>query len=212
MNLKKGIKELIDKYPFLLPRNVWSDELDSDYDYSYCWFKDDIPQGWWERWGLAYLDDLKEVLEKYNYVDKFRFSQVKEKFGGLRAYNFGQPKEWDSHELAWEYISKHTCINCGMFPVPMRHFWWVSPYCDYHAFKVNRNSKEEIDNITEKNWDGRVQEYLIIKHFNTEQDDYKEWIDMKPFYNKIGWEYTEDDLILKDELLKIIEEKENGKK
>ena len=27
----------------------------------------------------------------------------------------------------WEYISEHTCINCGKFPAPMRYNGWISP-------------------------------------------------------------------------------------
>ena len=30
-------KELIKKYPFLLPRNVWTDKVPEDYDYSYTY-------------------------------------------------------------------------------------------------------------------------------------------------------------------------------
>ena len=210
----ENIKELIEKYPFLLPRNVWTDKLEEDYDYSYCWFKDDIPQGWWKFFGLAYLDDLKEVLEKYNYVDKFRFLQVKEKFGGLRAYNSGAPEEWFSHEYAWEYISEHTCVNCGKFPVRMRDDGWVCPWCD-DCFKENHNNlnEEEFAKYSEK-WtidkDDRLQEYLVINHFSKD-GDYQEWIDMKPYYDKLGWKYTDKDLILKDELEKLMEEKANAK-
>lgn len=206
----ENIKELIEKYPFLLPRNVWTDKLDDDYDYSYCWFKDDIPQGWWKFFGLVYLDDLKEVLEKYDFLDKFRFLQVKEKYGGLRAYNGGAPEEWFSHEYAWEYISEHTCVECGKFPVPMRYFGWVSPYCEEHAWNGREWTDEEKKKITEKNWDGRLLEYLVINHFSKD-GDYQEWIDMKPYYNKLGWKYTNKDLILKDELEKLMEEKANAK-
>lgn len=210
----ENIKELIEKYQFLLPRNVWTDKLEEDYDYSYCWFKDDIPQGWWKFFGLVYLDDLKEVLEKYDFLDKFRFLQVKEKFGGLRAYNSGAPEEWFSHEHAWEYISEHTCINCGKFPVRMRDDGWVCPWCD-DCFKENHDnlSEDELTKYTEK-WtidkDDRLQEYLVINHFSKD-GDYQEWIDMKPYYNKLGWKYTDKDLILKDELEKLMEEKANAK-
>ena len=39
------IKQLVERYPFLLPRNVFTDELEEDYDYSYL-FPLEIPQGW----------------------------------------------------------------------------------------------------------------------------------------------------------------------
>lgn len=201
MTDKKEIKYLIDKYPFLLPRNVWTDKLDEKYDYSYCWFKDDIPQGWWNRWGLIYLEDMKEVLEKYDFLDKFRFSQVKEKMGGLRAYNFGAPEEWFSHEPAWEYISEHTCVKCGKFPVKMRYDSWISPWCD-ECFSSQETLIDMVnpDELTIDE-DDRLLEYLIINHYSKD-GDYQEIIDMKPYYDKIGWEYTNEDLIRIEEVEK----------
>ena len=102
----------------------------------------------------------------------------------------GAPDEWLEHEYAWKYISEHTCVECGKFPVPMRYFSWISPYCDKHA--MNRRD------ITEKSWDGRLLEYLTIKHFSKD-GDYQELIDMKPYYDKIGWNYTKDDLLNEEE-------------
>lgn len=203
-----NVKELIEKYPFLLPRNVWTDKLDDNYDYSYCWFKDDIPEGWWKFFGLAYLDDLKEVLEKNDFLDKFRFSQVKEKLGGLRAYNNGAPEEWFSHEYAWEYISEHTCVNCGKFPVKMRDDGWMYPLCDECFREAHSNlNDDEFKKYSEK-WtidkDSRLQEYLVINHFSKD-GDYQELIDMKPYYEKLGWNFTKEDLISVEEFKSMLE-------
>ena len=33
-------KELIERYPFLLPRNRWTGEIPEDYDYDYCYYYD----------------------------------------------------------------------------------------------------------------------------------------------------------------------------
>ena len=38
-------KELIEKYPFLQPRNVFTDKVSGDYDYSYILIKDNIYNG-----------------------------------------------------------------------------------------------------------------------------------------------------------------------
>ena len=144
------------------------------------------------------------MLDKYNVdYDKVIFFQVKEKFGGLRVYHNGMPEEWDAHEHAWEYISEHTCVECGKFPVPMRYFSWISPLCEKHAWKDSEWSEEDKKQITEKNWDGRLLEYIVVNHYSNE-GDYEEWIDMKPFYNKIGWKYTKKDLIGKEEIIKLI--------
>ena len=207
MEDKQVIKELIDKYPFLLPRNVWTDKEIEDYDYSWCLFKNEIPDGWWDRWGLIYLDDLKEVLEKYDFLDKFRFSQVKEKFGGLRAYNNGAPEEWFSHEYAWEYISEHTCVKCGKFPSKMRYDYWISPWCD-KCFGSQETLVDMVhpDELTIDE-DDRLLEYLEIGEYSRNGFRNK-LIDMKPYYKKIGWEFTDEDLISREEAEELYKKRE----
>ena len=39
-------KKLIEEYPFLMPRNVFTDKIDPEYDYSYILGVDDLPKGW----------------------------------------------------------------------------------------------------------------------------------------------------------------------
>ena len=207
-------KELLEKYPFLVLRNSYTGEIikQSDPDNPHIEFKYDIPPGWWKCFGIALLDDIKEIMDKHNMkYEDFMFHQVKEKYGSICIYHNGMPEEWSSHEHAWEYISEHTCVECGIFPVPMRYFSWISPFCD-NCIKSHRAwSKELEDKITEKGWSGRVQEYIVVSHFSKE-GDYQEWIDMKPFYDKIGWKYTDKDLISKEEIEELIKKrkKEEG--
>lgn len=33
---QEEIKQLVERYPYLLPRNVWTDKVPEDYDYTYC--------------------------------------------------------------------------------------------------------------------------------------------------------------------------------
>lgn len=207
---KELILLLTQHYPFLLPRNVWTGKLDENYNYSYCRFMNEIPPGWWNTFGLLYLEDLKEILDKYNYIKDFMFSDVKEKHGHLVASSFGAPEEWFSHEYAWEYISKHTCVKCGKFPVKMRDDGWESPWCD-GCFKENHDNLNEEDfaKYSEK-WtidkDDRLQEYLVISHFSKD-GNYQEWIDMKPYYKLIDWNFTKDDLISLEELQELRKKK-----
>lgn len=210
----KRNKELIEKYPFLAPRGLNGKVL-KDFKWTHNDFELGMPQGWWKSWGLIYCQDLKDVCERNNVdLNSIYSIQVKEKYGGLRNYLNQYPEEWLSHEFAWEYISEHTCVKCGKFPVKMRDDGWVSPWCD-ECFKENHNnlSEEDFAKYSEK-WtidkDDRLQEYLVINHFSKD-GDYQEWIDMKPYYNKLGWKYTDKDLILKDELEKLMEEKANAK-
>lgn len=205
-------KKLLEKYPFLVLRNSMTGEIiaQNNSEHFHIEFKDDIPQGWWKAFGIAYLDDFKEMLDKHNMnYDKVMFFQVKEKYGGLRVYHNGMPEEWDAHEHAWEYISEHTCVKCGKFPVPMRNDGWLSPWCD-ECFKEQVNNKDEeyIDRWTIDK-DNRLLEYLVI-NYSSKEKDWQEIIDMKPYYDKLGWKYTVKDLIDMEEAQKIREELEKS--
>ena len=121
-------KELIKKYPFLLPRNVWTDKVLEDYDYSYTRL-DEIPDGWRIAFGEQLCEELKDALLQAGYLDKFRFTQIKEKYGTLRLYNNGCNKEaWDVINK-YEALSARTCIVCGK-PATKISQGWICPYCD----------------------------------------------------------------------------------
>jgi len=83
-------KALIEKYPFLLPRNRWTGEVVESYNYSYTEL-DDLPDGWRIAWGDQICEEIKEELVKYDFLDKYRITQIKEKYGTLRWYDNGTP-------------------------------------------------------------------------------------------------------------------------
>lgn len=72
-------KELIKKYPWLLPTD-WQGDTPIGYDYSYTWL-DDLPTGWRIAFGDLICEEIQKELEKYNYVDKYGIIQIKEKYG-----------------------------------------------------------------------------------------------------------------------------------
>lgn len=182
-------KELVEKYPFLAPKNVWTGEVIEDYDYSIT-EADAFCEGWWKRFGIPLCDDLKDVLVRNDCLNDFYFTQVKEKFGQLRLYDNGHPQEWGEHLMAWEYISEHTCIECGKFPVPMRDYGWVSPWCDDCFRKAHPDKSEDLlAKWSPKNKDlpdGKPLDYLTYARFSENgREEHK--IDMKPYYEKIGY-------------------------
>lgn len=123
-------KELCEKYPFLLPRNVFTDKLPEDYDYSYTWL-DDMPDGWYKAFGLRMCEEIKQALQTTNYLEQYRIQQIKEKFGALRWYDNGHPESVGDIIWKYEYISEFICIKCGKtFPEAMMiNGGWISPYC-----------------------------------------------------------------------------------
>ena len=206
--IQKRNRVLIEKYPFLFPRYAWTGKKVDDFDYSYNAIEGSIPQGWWKLFGIKLCEDLKNVcLENKVSLNDIIITDVKEKYGELRIYMSGYPETWEEHETAWEYISSHTCVKCGVFPVPTIDDGWVCPWCEECHTSENYNS------LIIPDWDGRVLEYQVIKSYTPGNDDYKlTWIDMKPYYDKIGWKYNENNLILKAEIEESLrKEKEEAK-
>lgn len=158
-----------------------------------------------------------EQKKNNNLLYSFRITTVKEKYGGLRVYNNGEPDEWSDHEYAWELISEHTCNECGNFPVPIRQDNYILPWCDKcwknHWLLNGGISEEDFQEVyesnTPKDWDGRMPEYLTYEKYsqNTRETVY---VDMKPYYKKIGWNFTENDLILKSEIDESVNKKQEA--
>ena len=129
---KEENKLLVEYFPFLQPRNVWTDKILEDYDYDYILGVGDLPYGW-ERLFLLYCKHLKVELDKFNFTDKFRFSQIKEKYGDMRLYNNGYPKDSKCSDLEYIYshLSTYVCQECGK-PAKYESRGWIAQECEEH--------------------------------------------------------------------------------
>lgn len=136
-------RELIDRYPFLLPRNRWTGKPVADYDYSFTEL-DNMPTGWRKAFGEQMCDELLEKLQQEGKLETYRILQIKEKYGALRWYSTGGTDE--THWIAerYEKLSARTCIRCGT-PATEISVHWVSPYCDTCAIEVKYESFIPID-------------------------------------------------------------------
>ena len=67
---------LIEKYPWLQLKNVWTNEIVDD---ELTWF-DDLPEGWRKAFGLQMIEELDKILKKANYQNKYQIAQVPEKW------------------------------------------------------------------------------------------------------------------------------------
>ena len=135
-------KELIKVYPYLMPRNVWTDEIASDYNYDHIRGEFELPPGW-ERLFLLYCMHLKPILVKHNYVDKFRFTQIKEKYGRLRMYDNGSPTEGHNLESTFGVMSGYICEYCGKKATYETH-GWIEVLCKEHITKQPSWKKHRI--------------------------------------------------------------------
>ena len=143
-------KELIAEYPFLLPRNVFTDKVSDDYDYRYT-LLDDMPRGWKKAFGEQLCEELKEALVEDGILEDYRVAQVKEKFGQLRWYDNCCSEKVYKVIDKYESLSEHTCIECGGEGT-MRNDNWISPYCDdcYKKYKERLTHRINCAKIEEK--------------------------------------------------------------
>lgn len=126
---KEYNKQLVEKYPFLLPRNRGTGKVSHDYDYSYTEL-DDMPDGWRKAFGEQMCEEIKQELEEKGLLDQYRISQIKEKYGALCWYDFGCTKKILREIIPkYEKLSTRTCIKCGK-PATRITLGWISPYCD----------------------------------------------------------------------------------
>lgn len=126
----KRNKELTEKHPYLIPRNVWTGEVSKDYDYSRTHL-DRIPEGWRIAFGEQFVNELTEAFDKYRpgFKNEYFITQIKEKYGSLRWYDFGIIPEAYDIVKKYENLSRKTCIECGE-PATKISIGYISPYCD----------------------------------------------------------------------------------
>lgn len=132
-------KALIEEYPYLLPRKMTTGEAHPDYDYAYIVGEHDLPEGWMELF-LQCCEDIKEPLQRADYIDKFRFTQVKEKFGRMTLYTYGATDEVLDIINKYEFLSQQVCSVCGI-PATVMTYGWICPYCAEHV----RGTMENVD-------------------------------------------------------------------
>lgn len=139
-------KALIEEFPFLLPRNRWTDKVPDDYDFSYTEL-DNMPDGWRSAFGLQMCRALKEILVKAEALTDYRITDIKEKYGTLRWYDNGFPVKAKKEYLAWQFkywdLSRRTCIKCGA-TATKTSVGYIAPYCTECASKMSFVEFEEL--------------------------------------------------------------------
>jgi hypothetical protein len=138
-NSRQLRKRLIEEYPYLQPRRMTDGEVSPDYDYQYIMGEHDLPEGWMELF-LQCCEDIKEPLARAGDLDKFRFVQIKEKFGRMTLYVYGATDEVHRIIDKYGFLSEQVCSVCGR-PATVMTYGYVCPYCSEHV----RGSMENVD-------------------------------------------------------------------
>lgn len=139
-------KKLLKQYPWLQPRNRFTDELiPNDDNHTEL---DEMPEGWRIAFAEEMCKEIQEVLLKTNSVDSYRVLQVKEKYGKLCWYHTFAPDELEPIINKYEEISKKTCIVCGR-PATKIHKNWIGPLCDECVKKALKNLEKQFISLEE---------------------------------------------------------------
>ena len=139
-------KKLLKQYPWLQPRNRFTDELiPNDDNHTEL---DEMPEGWRIAFADEMCKEIHEVLLKTNSVNSYRVLQVKEKYGKLCWYHTFAPDELEPIINKYEEISKKTCIVCGR-PATKIHKNWIGPLCDECVKKALKNLEKQFISLEE---------------------------------------------------------------
>lgn len=195
-------KKLVEEFPFLKPCNIWTGKAIDNYNYEYINGIGDLPKGW-ERLFLLFCKYLKKELVSYNYLEEFKFSQIKEKYGSMRLYNNGYPKESKISELEYifEHLSTYVCEDCGniaKYTTP----GWITQLCQkcfFDSYSIKMDEKDKFKKhrknfvVTIKGWENNTS---YVKKYNS-----------KPYWE----EYLKCRKMSKEEFLNyILEENKYG--
>lgn len=142
---KKGItknKEICKRYPFLIPRDPFTDEIIVN-NYEYTLFEE-IPIGWRKAFGLQMCEEIREDLIKHNFLEELRIMNIKEKFGGLRFYVGFVPQESKIFEIIDKYedLSFKICEICGKPAETINDCGWLTTICD-SCLSVRENDRKQ---------------------------------------------------------------------
>ena len=162
---KEENKRLCERYPFLIPWNRWSGKRITDakdggywpgnndipeYDYEYTEL-DDMPDGWQIAFGEQMCEEIRDALIEDGDLDRYRVSQIKEKYGSLRWYDNGVRVGSRVHDIVrkYEFMSAGTCIVCGK-PATRITLGWISPFCDDCCINCGNGRSVSIEEYYEK--------------------------------------------------------------
>lgn len=95
---------------------------------------DAMDKGWRKVFGIQICQELKRALLQdggRKLLRAYRITQIKEKYGMLCWYDAGGTEETNKIIAKYEYISWHTCIECGRTADYITR-GWIEPYCKEH--------------------------------------------------------------------------------
>lgn len=129
---KEELRKLLEKYPFLIHRNVFSGEAcyqTEEENLKYNWYNEWNDYGWEKIWKRF----MQELFKEYDKLpdeakEKFAIWDSKEKYGTLRVSLSGYTEGMQEAETILHFMSSVTCQNCGKQPRDSKgnHLIWTT--------------------------------------------------------------------------------------
>lgn len=123
-------RRLVSELPFLRPLD-WNGVPDPNYDYTWTHL-DNFPNGW-RKTIEQHLYAIRDILVKYNQLEKFIIVESKEKWGAARIYYAGIDNN-ECDDLIDGILTEMTektaeiCCRCGKKAV-YQTTGWILPFC-----------------------------------------------------------------------------------
>jgi hypothetical protein len=137
-------EELIEQYPWLNPREDWSDDYIQFEDGDHWTEIDNLPEGWKEGFIEDMLAEIDEVLNEYDCIEDYRVLDVMEWQGELRWKHAGFPLEaksdLDKIIKLYRKVSMETCMECGRVGKAYQIDGNIIIACDLH-----KPSEDDLD-------------------------------------------------------------------
>ena len=142
-------KKLCERYPFLKHHPDWDYGIPADYKYDRT-FLDDMPKAWKKDFGIQMCEEIRNELircstPETDWLNEYKVSQVKEKWGTLRWYDDGSPIGSTIDDIVSKYEDRSgmICICCGK-PAMYETSGWVSYQCE-KCFRKHELSRKMSD-------------------------------------------------------------------
>ena len=177
-------KALLEKYPILRQRNVYTGEpIVNNDEYTYL---DAMPQGWAKAFGIPMFEDIQNEVNTWPKEEQehFFFTDIKEKFGELRVYTSHMTDNLFKILEAYCAISRNVCIVCGKLDVPMVNRGWISPYCRDCALHADIECLDDYDDAV-KDERKEIVENLLFNTYTCEGECCPHAIDISSYVKKV---------------------------
>ena len=136
-------RQLIARYPFLLPHYGRNIDGTPSRDFEYCFTElDFMPKGWRSRFGIEMCEEIREALlssgktyaDGLSALNRYRIFWIKMENLRMQWDDTGEVKEIIEK---YQDLSEHICCHCGKpaTRISLRH---MSPLCDKCGYRGDK--------------------------------------------------------------------------